>query len=273
MATASDLNPVPGGVLPADGAIGFRLEEVDADTVLISINNTVVYSNGVAHHGCTVDVLDDYYEVRKTAGWPYGVTLRVSVYGAIQAWWYRWFADGNAPLYGEPYGDGDDIGVIAGDWTLVVSDDPSCFIGPINAFETSLLTPLPSTTPQLEHLRTFILDNAIVHPQVNRAVRWLMLRAYSSPLSTVMRNIVPTPTATERAAKLCDQRSNVTMAQLLADRPIDVALAITELRSLGLPLPHARLLQEYNRPDPNVRVPLTCVMVCLAKALDVNAIS
>ena len=82
-------------------------------------------------------------------------------------------------------------------------------------------------------------------------LRWLRLRAQDSPLATILRNLIPTPTIVERQAKLCYQRTNVEMDQGLRGKGEILLQVIVELRRLGLPEAHAHLCLSYDRDDPN----------------------
>jgi hypothetical protein len=271
-----DRIPLPDHVLKADQTISFTLDgSVILSSVLFSINDVVIYSNSTAHGGYTVTrtpLFGDQtrYEITPPDYWPYNARLVIGVYAEQDAWWYRWFT-GMSGFSMDAYGEGEPMGVIRDVWNLYVEEDPSCFFGPINRFEQSLLFPYTSYASTLqftEQLRSLLLDQAISRPQANRAVRWLFLRAHSHDLAPILRSFVPAPTTVESTVRLCNQRSNVDIDAALRNKPTLLSLAIDELRSFGLPAEHADLLHRYDVDDPNLRVPASCLTVCLAKVLE-----
>lgn len=279
MLPITDLNLPLDNVLHIDQSLAFTIAaEVVTDSIIVSIGSTIVYAHSTGqnryHVTQTVVPTGTRLEITPPDGWPYDTQLSLGVYAIYGgAWWYRWFT-GDAPLTMEPYGDAEPMSDDTASWTVQVEEDASCFIGPINVFEASLLLPFSTLSLQrTEELRAYLLDNAISRPQANRAVRWLRLRAQDSTLATVLRNLIIPPTVVERQAKLCYQRTNVELDQGLRGKGEILPQVITELQGLGLPEAHVQLCLSYDRDDPNLRVPLACVLVCLAKALEVNAIS
>jgi hypothetical protein len=220
--------------------------------VLISVNDVIIYLDEAARSGYTVTRTSlggsSYrYEILPPVAWPYDAQLNVNV-----------FSDA------------------ATRWTLWVDEDPTCFVGPLNSFEQSLLLPYDhcdSTLRSTDQLRTLLLDLAIDRPQVNRAVRWLFLRAHSNDLAPVLRTLVPTPTTSEATVRLCRQRSNLVVDTTLRGKAGLLRAVIGELQTLGLPTMHADLLHRYNIDDPNLRVPMSCLAVCLAKVLETGVLA
>jgi hypothetical protein len=278
MLTILQESALTGGMLPSSQPFAFIIkDDIFFNSVIIFIDDAPVYQNEAAERGYTVvrEVRPNgtYFAVSNDNGWPYSALLRIGVFAQVAGWWYRWFLPA-VPMIVNPYGEGEPSYADTANWTLQIAEDTSCFIGPINTFEQSLLYPFTTATLQYtETLRAYLLDNAIKQPQANRAVRWLLLRAHDSALAPVLRDLVTTPTVVERQARLCAQRSNFELDQGLRGKGDLLPRVITELQAMGLPAAHAALCTSYDRTDPNLRVPLACVLVCLAKALEVNAIS
>jgi len=249
---------VPGNAEPftPDASFAFTItDDVFYNSVVISLDDVVVYENETGKLGYfierTVPANGVRYTVSAAEPWAYNRLLRIGLFAQIV---------------------GLDVNTFS--WTLRVTEDASCFTGPINTFEESLLFPFTTVTlRRTEELRAFLLDNAISRPQANRAVRWLLLRAHNSALACVLRDLVATPTIPERQARLCAQRTDYALDQSLRGKADILPQVITELQSVGLPANHAQLCLSYDRDDPNLRIPLACVLVCLAKALEVNAIT
>lgn len=257
--TISDRSPVPDAELTVAQAIQFILNgSLALPSVILGINDTVVYADEAARGSYSVvrTVLSGTqtrYAVTATDGWSYGAALTPSVYAEDT------LAD-----------------VFMDRWDLDVVEDPTCFTGPITSFEESLLLPYShydSTLRFTEQLRTLLLDLAVARPQANRAVRWLFLRAHSNELAPVLRTLVPTPTTAELAVRLCGQRSNVTVDAALRGKPGLLTSVMRELQTLGLPPTHAAMLQRYDIDDPNARVPMSCLAVCLAKVLETGTLA
>jgi hypothetical protein len=252
-AVVSDYDPVPDHLIAPTQAVKFTLTGAPLlSAVLISVNDVVIYFDETARGGYTVVRTSlggsSYrYEVSPPIAWPYAAQLTFGV-----------FSDSAAR------------------WTLWVDEDPTCFVGPPNSFEQSLLLPYDhwdSTLRSTDQLRTLLLDLAIDRPQVNRAVRWLFLRAHSNDLAPVLRTLVPTPTSIEAAVHLCRQRSNLVIDTALRGKPGLLTAVIGELQTLGLPAMHADLLRRYDIDDPNLRVPMSCLAVCLAKVLETGGLA
>lgn len=256
MLPITNQDPAPDGTLVVDQPIAFTVDDsVAVASVALSVDDVVVYVDEAARGDYVVTrtavVGGTRYTILPPDSWGYNTVLRFGVYGE-----------------GEPMGND------TASWGLKVEEDPTCFIGPVNAFEESLLFPFSTATLRhTEELRTFLLDNAISRPQANRAVRWLLLRAQDSALAPVLRDLVVTPTTQERSVRLCHQRTNVALDQSLRGKVNILPQVVAELRGVGLPAAHAKLCLSYDRDDPQQRIPLACVLVCLAKALEVNAIS
>ena len=279
--TIVDRSPTAYGLLTANQAIWFVIDgSLALSSVILSVNDVVIYSNQVAHGGYAVTRTtlpgdQTRYEITPPDGWPYNTQLTVGVYAEQDAWWYRWFT-GLSALWMDAYGEGESMDAGTARWDLYVEEDPSCFFGPINTFEESLLLPYShydSTLRFTEQLRTLLLDLAIARPQANRAIRWLFLHAHSNELAPVLRTLVPTPTTAEMAVRLCGQRSNVIIDAALRGKPGLLPAVLRELQTLGLPPAHAAMLQRYDIDDPNARVPMSCLAVCLAKVLETGTLA
>jgi hypothetical protein len=272
--------PAPDHELQPDQNVQFTIDgSVILNSVLIGIDDVVIYSSQTAHGGYHVTRTplpggQTRYTIRPPDAWPYNQVITVSVYAEQDAWWYRWFT-GQDPMYLDVYGEGEPMGIIRSRWDLLVAEDPSCFIGPINTFEQALLLPYAhgdSTLRATEELRELLLDYAIIRPKANRAVRWILLRAHSGELTPVLRTLVPTPTVIEASVRLCNQRSNVDIDAALRRKPSLLPTVISELRSFGLPAAYVDMLQRYDVDDPNARVPMSCLAVCLAKVFEIGPV-
>ncbi len=153
----------------------------------------------------------------------------------------------------------------------------ACFEGPLNTFETSLLVPYDQGGTSLYYMellrnRLIVAANTESHP--TRSIRRIFLLAFHGDLHSVLRDLVPTPTTQEKGVKLCGKRTILQIDADLRSKPGLLQGALSELKNLGITMPHYQLLRRYLATDePNVLVPLACVMVCLAKALEVNALS
>ena len=122
-----------------------------------------------------------------------------------------------------------------------------------------------------EQLRQLLLDVTTDTPDPLEAIRAIFLRAHSTELGVVLRDIVPTPTTAEAVVELCYKRTLLEIDVYLQQRPNILESAIQELPSVKLPLLHLQLLLSYlNADDPTVRVPLACLVVFLAKSLENN---
>lgn len=162
-------------------------------------------------------------------------------------------------------------------WTFLVNVDPTCFTGPINDFESSLLVPYDhaaSTLYYTEQLRQYLLTVVQARPDPIKAIRHINLRANLGELGALLRNLVPPLTAAEKVVKLCYKNTAIQIDAALRRKPGLLNAVLAELTPLGLPKEHRELLWSYLRTDqPNDLVPLACVMVCLAKVLEKNELS
>lgn len=228
---------------------------IDEASVLIFINGVLAYENSAAKNGYVVQrtpILYGYnYEFTPPVQWRYGSTVEV-------------------------VGSARDTLFTLGErtWTFDITADPFCFEGPLNDFETSLLDPFTLAGTSLEFaekLRVFLLASLSGVSHLNRAMRTMYLRAHSTELAPILRQLVPTPTSREQAVRLCGQRSNVDVELDLRSKPWLLPNTLRELQGLGLPVQHVKLLDAYRRTEaPNTVVPLACLLVFLAKALENN---
>jgi len=264
--TVADLAPLFRNLSPAENAsnvadtssIAFDIVDnisVNEPTVLIFIDGLVVYENSVAKNGFVVQrttISQGFrYEVTGPVPWRYGSVITIASSAR------------------------DSLNTLGSKtWSIRIQEDPTCFDGPLNAFETSLLAPLTlagTALQQTEALRKLLLTSAVDLEHPVRAMRTLFLRAHSTELSPVLRRLVPTPTARERTAQLCRQRSNTNIALDLQRKPWLVPRALQELEAIGLPRSHREMLSAYVfEHAPNTLVPLACLLVFLAKALESN---
>lgn len=231
-------------------------------SIQVTVGTEVAVQNGVFQvgwNGPASSIVANLFNgwdvvVDKETDIPYGseVTVRVSI----------------ADLTGVP---------VTSTWTFLVNVDPTCFTGPINDFESSLLVPYDhaaSTLYYTEQLRQYLLAVVQSRPDPIKAIRHVYLRANLGELGALLRNLAPAPTAAEKVVKLCYKRTAIQIDAALRRKPGLLNAVLTELTTLGLPKEHRELLWSYLRTDqPNDLVPLACVMVCLAKILEQNALS
>jgi len=267
--TATDIPPEVRNMDPSSGQGNVATDKkiefdawdnvgVDESSTLIVVNNVLAYQSSAAQNGFIVAVstiAEGYhYEVTPPDDWPFGGVITVQVLLR------------------------DTLGVTAtSEWLFYIYEDPDCFVGPINAFEASLLVPYDLAGTTLYHteiLRNKLLLSVSTRPDPLKAVRQIYLRAFRSELASMLRSIVPAPTAREKSVKLCYKKTIIQIDAALRSKPGLMRGALAELRALGLPAPHAQMLYRYLSTDePNDLVPLACVIVVLAKALEVNALS
>lgn len=154
------------------------------------------------------------------------------------------------------------------EWNFTVSEDPTCFTGPLNATEEALITPF-TALPNCEKLRTYLFSYITTNHSIIEGARAIFLRGHSQELSPVLFNIVPVVTEKETASRLCHKATNISVANNLRRKTNVIPAAIRELVSLGLPSAHRTLFERYAQEDqPNTEVPLACVIVLLAKAFE-----
>ncbi|MHC4619225.1 MAG: hypothetical protein ACYTEQ_15885 [Planctomycetota bacterium] len=264
--TTADIAPQFENLSPAAGAfdvaddqgIAFDVRDnisVDEPTVLIFINEVLAYEASVAKNGFTVQKtvipFGFHYEITGPTNWRYGSAVTVA---------------GSARDHLNTLGSRT--------WSIQIIEDPACFSGPINIFEATLLTPYTLADTALrnaEGLRRLLLDSLVDLEHPTRAVRIMFLRAHSTELAPILRQLVPEPTPRELAVKLCRQRSNIDVELDLRRKPWLIPGALNELADLGLPQKHRELLTSYViESTPNTIVPLACLIVFLAKALENN---
>lgn len=256
-----NMEPRGPGQVP-NVAVSFHSDD-DIQVVLASIQVTIddvsAVINGVIQAGWTGTIVPNIeygYDVslQKIGGFLYGtdITARASV------------ADGTMIPVTET-------------WSFSLIADPACFTGPLNTFETSLLVPYDYAGSKLyytEQLRSFLINAVTSRPDPVKAIRQIFLRTYMTDLASVLRNLVPAPTASEKLATLCYKRTVIEIDADLRRKPGLLKAALTELKGLGLPVEHSQLLWSYMRTNqPNDLVPLACLIVCLAKALEKNELS
>ncbi|MGD9209333.1 MAG: hypothetical protein PVI90_01085 [Desulfobacteraceae bacterium] len=231
---------------------------IDEVETSITINSTLAYQSSSSQNGFTVTVVPIvngyHYEIAAPTNWTRGGTVTVAV--QIK----------------------DILGVTTNaSWIFYIYGLLDCFTGPINSFETSLLVPYDMAATKLYHteiLRNMLLSIANTQPDPIKAVRQIYLQAFRSELAPILRGIVPSPTTREKNVKLCYKRTIIQIDAILRSKPNLLRGALAELRSIGLPVPHNTMLYRYLSTDePNDLVPLACVVIVLAKALEVNALS
>lgn len=267
--TTTDIPPEVRNISPANGETDVAADEkiefdawdnvgIDEGETIITVNSTTAYQGSSGQNGFTVTatpIVEGYhYEVISPTNWARGSIVNVQV-----------------KLY-------DTLGVtVTTSWLFYIYGAPDCFTGPINSFEASLLVPYDragTTLYRTEILRNLLLNAMNTHPDPIKAVRQVYLCAFNSELAPMFRDIVPTPTVREKAVKLCYKRTIIQIDSILRSKPNLLRASLAELTSIGLPAPHNKMLSRYLSTDePNDLVPLACVIVILAKALEVNAVS
>ena len=147
--------------------------------------------------------------------------------------------------------------------------DPTCFTGPLNPTEEALLLEF-SGLVNIEKLRRALVQYVVL-PGGNEveAARSIFLRAHTQEFAPTMFQIVPVPTAAEKAVRLCYKATDLAVSDNLRRKPNYIPGAITELAGLGLPYEHRKLFEAYAAEDqPSIEVPLACVIILLAKAFE-----
>ena len=231
---------------------------IDESKTLVVVNNVLAYQGSTPRNGfsAVVSVIADgyHYEIAPPSSWPFGSSVTVQVY--LQ----------------------DDLSVTSNTaWIFYIYEDPDCFTGPVNAFEASLLVPYDLAGTTLYHteiLRSQLLMSVSVRVDPIKAIRQIYLRAFRSELGSMLRNLLVAPSKREAAVKLCYKKTIIQIDTALRRKPGLLKATLTELKALGLPVPHSQMLWRYLSTDePNDLVPLACVIVVLAKALEENALS
>lgn len=249
--------------VPSDKVISFDATDnvqIDEAATLIFVNDVLAYQASTPQNGFNVVVTPQpathgyRYQVTGPAEWMYGSVVNVHV--LIK----------------------DVLNTLCDSrWYFYIYEDPDCFSGPINDFELSLLVPYDYAGSKLyytEQLRSMLIEVVTERPDPIKAIRQVFLRAFMTELAPILRNIVPTPTAKEKLAKLCYKRTAIEIDAYLRRKPGLLKAALTEMKGLGLPIEHSQLMWSYLRTDqPNDLVPLACLIVCLAKALEKNELS
>jgi hypothetical protein len=222
---------------------------VDVTKTLIFINGVLAYENETEYNGFTVvrtSVLFGYrYRITPPFGWPYGseVVLEVSARDTLNT-------------------------LAEKTWSFFIQSDATCFDGPLNETEEALLEPFTSLV-YAEMLREELLLASVTRPNAIIAARVIFINGHSQELAPVLRDMVPSPTAAEKASRLCYRATNLYVSNFLRRKVNLLPGAIQELQGLGLPDEHAALLNAYAQEDqPNTEVPLACLIVLLAKALE-----
>lgn len=145
---------------------------------------------------------------------------------------------------------------------------PACFTGPLNAFEEKLIIPFGTTLPNLELMRSGLIQNFVDTDPI-AATRTVFLLGQTHDLSVVLRDLVPVPTATERQARLCKRRSRLTVAAAMPSKRVWLENSIKELASLRVPQEHRQMFSTYIDSSDEAQVVLVmCFIVLLAKALE-----
>lgn len=267
--TTTDIPPEIRNMDPANGAIDVAADKkiefdtwdnvaIDESETVIVINSVLAYQNSSGQNSFIVTatpIVDGYhYEVTAPTNWARGtiVSVQVQVY--------------------------DTLGVPAtASWSFEIYGAPDCFTGPINSFEASLLVPYDMAATKLyrtEILRNLLLNRVNTYTDPIKAIRQVYLCAFNHELAPILREIVPIPTPREKTAKLCYKRTTIQIDAVLRSKPNLLSATLAELQSIGLPIPHSRMLNRYLATDePNTLVPLACIIVLIAKALEANALS
>lgn len=162
-------------------------------------------------------------------------------------------------------------------WYFYTRENTDCFTGPLNTFEESLLVPYAygaTTLYYTEQLRSLMLNIVMSRPDPIKAMRHIFLRAHEMELAPILRSIVPTPSIRELDSRLCYKRTAIQIDGDLRRKPGLLLASLTELRSVGLPQQHSALLRTYLQTDqPGDVVPLACIIICMAKALEENELT
>jgi hypothetical protein len=222
---------------------------VDPTKTLIFVDGLLAYESEVAENGFSVVrtpvTFGFRYKVTPPTGWAFGtdVVFDVTARDTLNT-----------------------LGQKA--WTFAVAEDPTCFAGPLNETEEALLVPFTSLD-HTERLRKTLLLAATTKPDAITAARVVYMNGHSQELAPVLRDMVATPTTTEKAARLCNRATHLAVSNTLRRKINLLPGAIRELQGLGLPREHVAMLNAYAAEDqPNTEVPLACLIVLLAKALE-----
>lgn len=249
----SSLDPKNGETaVPIVRTVSFEVTDsvaVDATKTLSFIQGVLAYENETEYNGYNVvrtAITQGYrYEITSPDIWPYGSEIMV-----------------------EASARDTSSNLTSVTWSFFTLLNPDCFTGPLNDTEEALYTPFTSLD-YTERLRSTLLQAAVTRPDTVTAARVIFLDAHSQELAPVLRDLVSTPTNTERASRLCARATNLQISNALRRKVNLLPGAIHELQSLGLPREHAEMLRAYEREDqPNTEVPLACLIVLLAKALE-----
>lgn len=222
---------------------------VDENTVIITVNGVLAYVSGAEQNGFTVvrTVVSQgfHYEVTNPLEWSYNQDAEVNVFAK------------------------DTLGISVNSiWQFTVTSDETCFAGPLNDTEAALLVPYTSLD-YCERLRKALVQHNTRNHDPVESARAIYLRAHTQEFAPVLYNLVPTPTTAEASVRLCNKSTNLSISNNLRRKPNLLPGAIRELSALGLPREHRALLEAYAREDqPNTEVPLACVIVLLAKAIE-----
>jgi hypothetical protein len=258
--TALDLPPEFENLDPEENASGVSPNKVvsfdivdnvavDPTKTLIFVDGLLAYESEVAENGFSVVrtpvTFGFRYKVTPPTGWAFGtdVVFDVTARDTLNT-----------------------LGQKA--WTFAVAEDPTCFAGPLNETEEALLVPFTSLD-HTERLRKTLLLAATTKPDAITAARVVYMNGHSQELAPVLRDMVATPTTTEKAARLCNRATHLAVSNTLRRKINLLPGAIRELQGLGLPREHVAMLNAYAAEDqPNTEVPLACLIVLLAKALE-----
>jgi hypothetical protein len=244
-------------LVPLDSTISFHVtdpdDDLDASTVLITVDGVVAYSGLSGQNG-------------------FGVTRNSIALG------YSYVITPPLPF---DYGAEIEVGVRADDfsaftlqttYSFYTVEDPLCFTGPLTDFEEGLRDPIVTAgATHLEQLRRWLLRNVLTVLHPDRAIRFVYLRAFEHPVSTVLGDVMTAPTSRETDVVLCGRRTNVQINNDLKLLPTLLDRAITELSVLGATSQHIQIFQAYaGTGNPNDRVPIACIVTLLARVLEDN---
>jgi len=228
--------------------------DLDPTTVIIGVNGTTAYAGLIQKNGFSVvrtPVVKGFsYEIVSPINFTYSSDVRVSILAR----------------------DTSNRTVIAL-YSFQITEDDTCFFGPLTEFEETLKNAYITVGARyLEQLRRWLLRNVLNVIHLDRSIRFIYLRAYTHPASTILTNLAPTPTGREMASRLCGQRTNIQINNdMRQQHPQMLERALTELTLLGVPDKHRRMLEAYvNTGNPNDRVPVACIMLILARVLEDN---
>lgn len=223
--------------------------DLDPSTVLCIINDVIAYQNETERNGFTVArtaILGGYeYSVTPPIGYTYGSTVTVF-------------------LFAEDYSHAH----TSESFTFDIMLSPDCFTGPLNTFEEKVVVPFTADVHYLELIRYGLIQNFVKINPIT-ATRAVFLQGQTHELAIILRDLVPTPTATEAASLLCKRRSLLTVANLLPDKEVWLEGCVSELAGLGVPIEHRQLIKSYIASADEIQlVLLMCFVTLLAKALE-----